>query len=289
MRFFALPVLLASTAITGAAAPLPLVVAQPLTAVQGQLLIAALPAGSRDLRLDGQPVHLDGDGRFMLGVDRDFAGTRALEWVTGDGRSARRNLVVAPRNWDIDRLPARLMRPADPNAPRNLEYEARREAEVAQVKAARAEISPWPFWRADFHWPATGRISTHFGSQRVYGDVPASYHGGMDIAAPHGTPVTSPIPGVVRLAAGPFALEGNLIIIDHGRGLFSAMMHLSKINVKVGDIVAQGQKIGAIGSTGRSTGPHLHWGMTWNGVKVDPEALLPPQPSAAPAKDAARL
>jgi murein DD-endopeptidase MepM/ murein hydrolase activator NlpD len=77
-------------------------------------------------------------------------------------------------------------------------------------------------------------------------------------------------------------LEGNLIIIDHGRGLFSAMMHLSKLEVKPGDIVAQGQVIGRIGSTGRSTGPHLHWGMTWHGVKVDPEALLPPMP----AKDA---
>ena len=282
MRHLALPVLVATAAITGAAAPLPLAVAQPLTAVQGQLLITALPAGSQDLRLDGQPVHLDGDGRFMLGVDRDFTGTRALEWVTKDGRSARRDLVVTGREWVIDRLPARLNPPADPNAPRNLEYEARREAEVAQVKAARAETSPWPFWRAPVQWPATGRNSTQFGAQRVYGDIPASYHGGMDIAAPHGTPVKAPIPGVVRLAAGPFMLEGNLIIIDHGRGLFSAMMHLSKLEVKPGDIVAQGQVIGRIGSTGRSTGPHLHWGMTWHGVKVDPEALLPPMP----AKDA---
>ena len=283
MRFLALPVLVATAAITGAAAPLPLVIAQPLTAVQGQLLITALPAGNHALRLDGQPVHMDDDGRFMLGIDRDFAGTKVLEWVTKDGRSARRDLVVTGREWVIDRLPARLNPPADPNAPRNLEYEARREAEVAQVKAARIEISPWPFWRAAFHWPAVGRISTHFGAQRVYGDIPANYHSGMDIAAPHGTPIKSPIPGVVRLAAGPFMLEGNIIIIDHGRGLHSAMMHLSKIEVKPGDIVAQGQVIGRIGSTGRSTGPHLHWGMTWNGVRVDPEALLPPMP----AKDAA--
>ncbi|WP_303813037.1 M23 family metallopeptidase [Sandarakinorhabdus limnophila] len=282
MRHLALPVLVATAAITGAAAPLPLAVAQPLTAVQGQLLITALPAGSHDLRLDGQPVHLEGDGRFMLGVDRDFAGTKALEWVTNDGRSARRDLVVTDREWVIDRLPARLGLVTWVTALRDLEYEARREAEVAQVKAARAKISPWPFWRAPFQWPATGRISTHFGAQRVYGDIPASYHGGMDIAAPHGTPVKAPIPGVVRLAAGPFMLEGNIIIIDHGRGLHSAMMHLSKIEVKPGDIVAQGQVIGRIGSTGRSTGPHLHWGMTWHGVKVDPEALLPPMP----AKDA---
>lgn len=279
MRFLALPLLLAGAALSGAAAPLPLVVAEPLTAVQGQLLIASLPAGSHDLRVDGAAVHIERDGRTMLGVDRDFAGTRQLEWVTPDGRSARRQLVVTSREWVIDRLPARLMRPADPDAPPNPEWEARRAAEVAQVRGAREEISPLPFWQAAFQWPAIGRISTHFGAQRVYGDVPASYHSGMDIAAPTGTPIRAPIPGVVRLAAGPFSLEGNIIILDHGHGLHSTMLHLSRIDVKAGDIVAQGQIIGAIGTTGRSTGPHLHWGMTWNGIKVDPEALLPPMPA----------
>ena len=283
MKLLALPLILATAAITGAAAPLPVVVADPLVAVQGQILIDRLPPGSHDLTLDGARLHVEPDGRFMLGIDRDFAGTMQLDWVTKDGRSAHRALNVAARGWDIDRLPARLMSPADPNAPRNLEWEARREAEVAQVRAARAIPSEYPFWRAPFQWPATGRISTHFGAQRVYGDTPASYHGGMDIAAPSGTPVAAPIPGVVRLAAGPFSLEGNIVILDHGRGLHSAMMHLSRIDVKPGQIVRQGEVIGAFGSTGRSTGPHLHWGLTWNGVRVDPEALLPPMPP----KDAA--
>lgn len=283
MRIFAVPLLLATAAITGAASPLPLVVGEPLTAVQGQLLIASLPAGSHDLRVNGAPLHLELDGQYMLGVDRDFAGSQQLEWVTPDGRSARRQILVTAHAWEIDRLPARLLTPADPDAPRNLEWEAKRAAEVAQVRGAREEISPLPFWRAAFQWPAVGRISTHFGAQRVYGEVPASYHSGMDIAAPSGTPIRAPIPGIVRLAAGPFSLEGNIIILDHGRGLHSAMLHLSRIDVKAGDIVAQGQVIGAIGTTGRSTGPHLHWGMTWNGVRVDPEALLPAMPKDLPA------
>ncbi|WP_164158191.1 M23 family metallopeptidase [Sandarakinorhabdus rubra] len=282
MRLLALPLLLATAAITGAAAPLPVHVAEPLAATQGQILIASLPAGSHELTLDGTPVHVEPDGRFMIGIDRDFAGSMALRWVTKDGRSAHRMLNVTARPWDIDRLPARLLTPADPDAPRNLEWEAKRAAEVAQVRAARAIPSDYPFWRAPFRWPATGRISTHFGSQRFYGDTPASYHGGMDIAAPSGTPVTAPIPGVVRLAAGPFSLEGNIVILDHGRGLSSAMLHLSRIDVAAGQIVRQGEVIGAIGSTGRSTGPHLHWGLTWNGVRVDPEALLPPQLPPAP-------
>lgn len=281
MRLLALPVVLATAAITGGAAPLPLNMAEPMIATQGQILIASLPAGSHTLTLDGAPVHVEPDGRFMLGVDRDFAGTKQLAWVTKDGRSARRDLVVKARAWDIDRLPARLLSPADPNGPRNLEWEERRAREVAQVRAARAIPSDYPFWRAAFRWPALGRISTHFGAQRIYGEVPASYHSGMDIAAPTGTPVTAPIPGVVRLAAGPFSLEGNIVILDHGHGLHSAMLHLSRIDVAVGHIVRQGEVIGAIGSTGRSTGPHLHWGLTWNGVRVDPEALLPPMPAQA--------
>jgi murein DD-endopeptidase MepM/ murein hydrolase activator NlpD len=283
MRLFALPLLFGTAAITGAAAPLPVVIATPLQAVQGQILLATLPAGSHDLTIDGAPLHVERDGRFMAGVDRDFAGTRALAWVTADGRSARRDVQVRPREWDIDRLPARLLRPADPDAPPNLEYEAQRAAEVRQVRAARAIPSDYPFWRAAFIWPAQGRVSTHFGSQRFYGDVAASYHGGMDIAAPRGTPIVAPIPGVVRLAAGPFSLEGNIIILDHGRGLHSVMLHLSKIDVTVGQIVRQGEKIGEIGTTGRSTGPHLHWGLTLNGVKVDPEPLLPPAPAKAAA------
>jgi murein DD-endopeptidase MepM/ murein hydrolase activator NlpD len=282
MRLLALPLLLAGAAISVAAAPLPVMVADPLQAVQGQILIDSLPEGSRELTLDDQSIHVEADGRFMLGVDRDFAGTRRLRWVMADGRSARRDLIVTARSWEIDRLPARLLTPADPDQPRNLEWEARREAEVAQVRAARANPSAFPFWRAPFRWPALGRISTHFGAQRIYGDTPASYHSGMDIAAPTGTLVTAPIPGVVRLAAGPFSLEGNIVILDHGRGLYSAMLHLSRIDVQAGQIVRQGDTIGAIGSTGRSTGPHLHWGLTWNGVRVDPEALLPPMPPMPP-------
>jgi murein DD-endopeptidase MepM/ murein hydrolase activator NlpD len=279
MRYLLLPLLMGVAAITGAAAPLPVVIAEPLAGVQGQILFSRLPAGSHGLHVDGALVHVDPDGRFMLGIDRDFSGIMRLDWIAPDGRSARRDLAVTARAWDIDRLPARLLTPAKPNAPANPEWEARRAAEVAQVRAARAIPSDYPFWRAPFRWPATGRVSTHFGSQRFYGDTPASYHGGMDIAAPHGTPIVAPIPGVVRLAAGPFSLEGNIVILDHGRGLHSAMLHLSKIDVKAGQIVRQGDKIGEIGTTGRSTGPHLHWGMTLNGVKVDPEALLPPMPS----------
>jgi murein DD-endopeptidase MepM/ murein hydrolase activator NlpD len=98
----------------------------------------------------------------------------------------------------------------------------------------------------------------------------------MDIAGPAGTPFVAPAGGVVILAASsPFTLEGNLLMIDHGMGLNSAFLHASALLVKKGDVVKQGQVIGRIGSTGRASGPHLHWGMKWNASRVDPRLLLP--------------
>jgi murein DD-endopeptidase MepM/ murein hydrolase activator NlpD len=86
--------------------------------------------------------------------------------------------------------------------------------------------------------------------------------------------VKAPAGGIVRLAEGPFTLEGNLVMIDHGAGLVSAFLHLSRIDVKVGDVVAEGQVIGAVGKTGRATGPHLHWSLSWTDVRVDPASVL---------------
>ena len=278
MRLLAIPLLVASAGITAAASPLPLEIAEPLVARQGELVRGVLPPGSRALTLDDAPVTFTADGHYMLGIDRDATGSRQLAWITPDGRRARRSLTITPGTWEIDRLPARLVN-QNPNAAPNPAWEALRKAETDAVKAARAETSPWPFWQARVAWPATGRISGVFGSQRIYGERAAAYHAGLDIAAPHGTLVKAPLPGIVRLASdGPFSLEGNIIIIDHGQGLHSAFLHLSRILVKPGEIVAQGQDIGRIGTTGRSTGPHLHWGMTWHGVKVDPQPLLPPMP-----------
>ena len=278
MKAFGLALVITAAIPMVAAAPLPFTAFEPLATRQGALVRTRLPRPGHNLTLDGKPVPMTQDGAFMIGIDHDAGATALLAWTTDSGRPARWPVTITAKAWDTDILPARLSMPGPPNP----EYDARRDRELGAVKAARADTSPLPFWQARFIRPAPGRISTNFGAQRIYGDRPAAPHGGMDIAAPHGTPIKAPIPGVVRLAAGPFMLEGNLIIIDHGRGLFSAMMHLSKLEVKPGDIVAQGQVIGRIGSTGRSTGPHLHWGMTWHGVKVDPEALLPPMP----AKDA---
>ena len=198
-----------------------------------------------------------------------------------DGRLLRLPVAVAPRHWDISSLPTLYQGTSPSEAYRKI-----RAAEFAQIEAARAAHADSNGWRQRFQWPATGRISTMFGSQRIYAHgVAGAPHGGLDIAravggpAIEGTPARSPADGVVVLATDhPFSLEGNLVMIDHGFGLVSALMHLQRIEVKTGDRVARGQEIGQIGHTGRATGPHLHWGMTWNDVRIDPILLVGPMP-----------
>jgi murein DD-endopeptidase MepM/ murein hydrolase activator NlpD len=140
-------------------------------------------------------------------------------------------------------------------------------------------------WQGAFIRPAPGPVTGVFGSQRILAGTPAAPHAGLDFGAATGTPVVAPADGIVRLASGPFTLEGNLVMVDHGMGLVSAFLHLSRIDVKVGDVVKQGQRLGAVGGTGRATGPHLHWGATWSSagsdVRIDPARLLDIKPMGA--------
>ena len=245
-------------------------------AVQGGLIFGSAPRGVAALALDGKPVALAGDGRFILGFDRDQAASATLEARLADGRTVRRALAVAPRQWRIEHIDI-AQRPDGPSE----DYLRLRNAELARIAAARALDPESGGWRQHFIWPARGRISGLFGSQRVYRGQPAAYHGGVDVAARAGAPVVAPADGVVVLAGPPaFSLEGNLVIIAHGMGLNSAFLHLSSTDVRVGQKVRQGQKIGNVGATGRATGPHLHWGIKWNEARIDPQALAGPMPGS---------
>ena len=119
-----------------------------------------------------------------------------------------------------------------------------------------------------------GRISGRFGNQRVYDGTPKAPHSGMDIAAATGTPVKAPADGVVTFVNPDLYLTGGTVVLDHGHGISSNFLHLSRIDVKPGDVVKQGDIIGAVGATGRATGPHLHWGMNWFDVRIDPLLVL---------------
>ncbi|MEG3089160.1 M23 family metallopeptidase [Sphingomonas sp. PB4P5] len=243
--------------------------------IQGGVVIGTAPAGTSLLTLDGAPVPVARDGRFLIAFDRDAGPSATLVATLDDGRQVRDTLAIAPRAWNISRLGTLPKYPV-PAA----EFARIRPGELAQIAAARGMPVESVGWRQAFLWPTTGRISTLFGSQRIYQNGEAgSYHSGIDIARASGTPVLAPADGVVILAADhPFTLEGNLLMIDHGMGLSSAFLHLSRIDVPVGARVTRGQVVGAVGRSGRATGAHLHWGVKWREARIDPLLLAGPMP-----------
>jgi murein DD-endopeptidase MepM/ murein hydrolase activator NlpD len=243
---------------------------------QGGMLIGTAPAGTTALALDGAAVPLASDGRFLIAFGRDHGPTATLVATRADGTAITDPLAIAPGTYRIEALP--IPKYQQPEA----EFLKIREGELAQIKAAReqAAVIQSDGWRQAFIWPVHGRISGAFGAQRVYNGEKGSYHTGEDVAVPEGTPVRAPADGVVILAAtgAPFTLEGHLLMVAHGMGLDSAFLHLSHIDVKVGDQVKQGQVIGESGMTGRATGPHLHWALTWRGERIDPKLVAAGMP-----------
>jgi murein DD-endopeptidase MepM/ murein hydrolase activator NlpD len=244
------------------------------TLTQGGVVLGVAPVGTVELTMDGAPVAVDPDRRFLIAFARDAGPVARLVARMTDGRTVEKALAIAPRAWRIERINAPMRPTKDTEA-----FLALRRPELARIAAARAVRSDSGGWRQPFIWPRTGRVSGLFGAQRIYQGTPAAYHGGVDIAGGVGAPVVAPADGVVVLAAdAPFTLEGNLLMIDHGHGLNSAFLHLSRIDVKAGQRVRQGQRIGAVGATGRATGPHLHWAMKWNEARLDPMLLTGPMP-----------
>ncbi len=125
----------------------------------------------------------------------------------------------------------------------------------------------------DFSLPAAGPVSSPFGLRRIFNDQPRNPHSGLDIAAPEGAPITAPAAGKV-VATGNYFFNGNTVLLDHGQGLISMYCHMSRINVNLGDVVAGNEVLGAVGQTGRVTGPHLHWSVSLNNARVDPNLFL---------------
>jgi hypothetical protein len=235
--------------------------------MQGGLVLGQAPVGAVSLTLDDAPVPIAPDGRFVIAFDRDAGPVATLVVTFGNNMFLARTLAIAPRAWSISRLSSLPKYPVP--AP---DFARIRPAEIAAINAARRIVGDAEGWRQPFLWPATGRISTLFGSQRVYANGEAgAYHSGIDIAVPAGTPVLAPADGIVTLASDhPFLLEGNLLLVDHGMRLESAFMHLSQILVSPGQSVRRGQVIAYSGATGRVTGAHLHWSLRWRGAKIDP-------------------
>jgi biotin carboxyl carrier protein len=241
----------------------------PQSVQQGAMVIGRTAPGNR-VKLNGRALRVSTDGTFVFGVARDAVKPAPVEIIWFDGVTEWTHVDVTPRDWPIEKIngvPAATVNPPPEIAARI----AREQSSVAAVRTrddARADFAQ------PFIWPVRGRISGRFGNQRVYNGTPKSPHSGMDIAAVTGTPVKAPAAGSVTFASPSLYLTGGTVVIDHGAGVSSNFLHLSRIDVKVGDRVEQGQVFAAVGATGRSTGPHLHWGMNWFDVRMDPLLVL---------------
>lgn len=244
---------------------------------QGGWARGKAPPGTSRLVFNGRQVRLAPDLSFFIAFDRDSALRAELLAELAGGGASKGQFAISPRAWQIERIP---LGPR-PGTPPNEEYALRRAGETARINGARAKDHAVEGWRQKFIYPAFGRISGRFGSQRIYNGTPGSFHSGMDIATgTSGTPFVAPADGVVTLAAtSSFSLEGRLLMIDHGMGLNSAFLHCSSHAVKEGDLVRQGQFIGRIGATGRATGPHLHWSLKWREAKLDPLLFVGAMPA----------
>lgn len=211
---------------------------------------------------------------FSLGQNRfrvllpttplDKPGTLQIR-VAGDGEVKNLSLPLRSRNFPVQRI----------TLPPGKAGQSATQFELDRVAAFKNLVTPQKFWNGPFLKPNRGSITSIYGVRRYYNGKFANdyYHRGVDYAGGYGSPVTAPASGRVALVgrvAQGFRVHGNVIGVDHGQGVTSIFMHLSRIDVKEGDFVKAGQVIGAIGSTGASTGPHLHWGLYVNSLAVDP-------------------
>lgn len=241
----------------------------PSSASQGALVIGRTRPGAT-VEVDGRAVRVAPDGLFAFGIARDASGRRRVRVSAADAAVVEHRIDVIPRDWPVERVDG--VPPSTVDPPPGIA--ARIRAEQARVAAARQRDDARTDFAVPFLRPVEGRVSGRFGNQRVYNGTSGAPHSGMDIAAASGTPVLAPAAGVVTFADPALYLTGGTLVLDHGHGVSSNFLHLSRIDVRVGDRVTRGQPIAAVGATGRATGPHLHWGMNWFDTRIDPQLVL---------------
>jgi murein DD-endopeptidase MepM/ murein hydrolase activator NlpD len=218
------------------------------------------------LQQKNYPAFPIGNGRFralLPTTPLEKPGARLLQ-VAGDGQVQKLSVQVRDRDFPTQSI----------WLPPGKDTEGT-DAEFDRVDAFKALVTPEKFWDGKLLRPNSGEITTIYGVRRYYNGVFAQdyYHRGVDYAGAYGSPVVAPAAGRVSLVGREsqgFKIHGNVVGIDHGQGVASILMHLSRIDVNEGDVVKAGQVIGALGSTGASTGPHLHWGLYVHGQSVDP-------------------
>lgn len=225
------------------------------------------------VHLNDKPIYIDDGKYFTFGFDRNASGEHLLKIKIKDSKVILKKIILSERKYKVQRI--NKMKKSLVTAPKRQNERLERERKISREARAKIGEIGEALYKAGFIKPVkTNRLTSVFGSQRILNGVAKNPHNGLDYGAPRGTPVYAMTDGLVQLAADTFYYSGNYILLDHGQGLNSFYLHLSKKDVKEGDRVKKGEKIGEIGTTGRSTGPHLHWGVQWYSKRIDPACLL---------------
>ncbi len=246
------------------------------SAVPGGVVILPLaPAATTrpEVRFENKPVLVaaeNGLWQAVIGVPLEAKpGTHEIS-VSQNGKDKTLLFTIEDKQYPTQHITIKDKRKVNPN-----QYDMERiNRESARIDAALqhwTENNEVPF---NFIWPLKGEVSGLFGRRRVFNGEPRKPHSGMDIAAATGTPIQAPAAGIIR-ATGDYFFNGNTVFIDHGQGLVTMFCHLSRIDVKDGQQVKQGEVIGVVGATGRVTGPHLHFGVSLNDERVEPRLFFP--------------
>ena len=239
---------------------------------QGALLRGQAPAGAK-VTLNGETVQTNKDGKFVVGFEREAPLQQTLVVKLDNGQKWQRDITLEKREYNIQRIDGLEQKMVSPPA----EVTARIKQDNINVANARSGNTDLDALFTRFEWPAKGVISGVYGSQRILNGVPKWPHYGLDIANETGTPVYAPVDGVVTMADDLY-YSGNTLILDHGMCVFSTFLHMDTITVEVGETVKQGEQIGTIGSTGRSTGPHLDWRINLGNTRLDPQTIISGSP-----------
>jgi len=239
--------------------------------LQGHLVRGRASPGA-SIALDNQRLRVGTEGSFVFGIAWDRRAPAMLTIRTPGCARTTRVFDIERRQYGverIDQLPGKFV------TPENREVMARVERENQLIEAARMHDTDEAWFMNEFDWPVEGDLSNSFGAQRVLNGQKRRPHFGVDIAASEGTPVAAPQRAIVRLAADDFYFSGGTVILDHGHGVSTSYLHMRRIEVTAGQSVGRGQRIGAVGKTGRATGPHLCWRLNWFQKRLDVLSVLP--------------
>ncbi len=241
---------------------------------QGGLLIGTTVPGAI-VSLDEMPVRVSEAGKFLLGFGRDAKLTWSLSVAHPDGTQFDSKIDISRRSYDIQRIDG-----LEPSKIHIAEEDLQRiQEDVAVIRKARTTDDARTDFLEKFDWPVHGIITGVYGSQRILNGEPRRPHYGIDIHAPAGTPVQAPASGIVTVAHPDMFFSGATMVIDHGHGLSSAFLHLDSILVRTGDYVKKNQVIATVGSSGRSTGPHLDWRINLFSVRLDAQLVAGDMPA----------